>query len=110
VNIRQYRYAPALKSESVHQVQEMLATGLIPHSSNPYSSPILLVKKKDGSYRFCVDCRHLNAITIKGHHRIPAIDEFLDELKHASWFSSPDLCSSFHQIPMHPDDCCKTTF
>jgi hypothetical protein len=69
-----------------------------------------LVKKKDNTFRFCIDYRHLNAITAKGQYPIPIIEEFLDELKHPSWFSTLDLCSGFHQIPMHPEDCFKTAF
>jgi hypothetical protein len=110
VNLRQYRYAPALKFEIEHQVQDMLQSGLIQQSNSPFSSPVLLVKKKDNSYRFCVDYRHLNAITVKGQFPVPVIDEFLDELQKASWFSCLDLCSGFHQIPMTPEDCFKTTF
>jgi tRNA A37 N6-isopentenylltransferase MiaA len=82
--VRPYRYAPALKDEIEHQVQAMLSAGLIHHSSNHFSSPVLLVKKKDNSYRFCVDYRHLNAITSKGQYHVPIIEEFLDELKQAS--------------------------
>jgi hypothetical protein len=57
-----------------------------------------------------VDYRHLNAITIKGQYPVPILDEFLDELKGASWFSSLDLCARFHQIPMSTADCHKTAF
>jgi hypothetical protein len=70
VSIRPYRYAPALKDEIERQVQEMLQTGLIQHSSSSFLSPVLFVKKKDSNYRFCVDYRHLNAITVKGQFPI----------------------------------------
>jgi hypothetical protein len=110
VSIRPYHYAPALKDEIERQVQEMLEARLIQHSDSPLSSPVLLVKKNDNTYRFCVDYRHLNAITVKGSYLVPIIDEFIDELKIDSWFSSLDLCSGFHQIPMHLEDYCKTTF
>jgi hypothetical protein len=110
VNIRPYRYAPILKSEIEKQVQEMLEAGLIQSSNSPFSSTVLLVKKKVSTFRFCVDYRHLNAITLKGAYPAPIIDEFLDELKGASWFSRLDLCPGFHQIPMPPDDCFKTAF
>jgi hypothetical protein len=110
VHIRPHRYAPHLKDEIEAQVQDMLDNSLIQHSSSPFSSPVLLVKKKDKTYRFCVDYRHLNSITRKGQFLVPIIDEFLDELKEASWFPTLDFCSGFHQISMHPDDCEKTAF
>jgi hypothetical protein len=78
--IRPYRYTPALKDEIERQVQEMLQEGLIQHNTSPFSSLVLLVKNKDNIYRFCVDYRHLNAITRKGQYPMPIIDEFLDEL------------------------------
>jgi hypothetical protein len=96
VSVRPYSYAPALKDEIERQLQEMLEAGLIQHSSSPFSSLVLLVKKKNNTYRFCVDYRHLNTIIVKGSYHVPIIDEFLDELMTASWFSSLDMCSGFY--------------
>jgi hypothetical protein len=70
-----------MKDEIERQIQEMLKAGLIHHSSGPFSSPVLLVKKKDSTYIFCVNYRHLNAITKKGQYLVPVIEEFLDELQ-----------------------------
>jgi hypothetical protein len=110
VNMRSYRYPPVLKYEIEKQVGEMLKNGLIQPSNSPFSSSVLLVKKKDNSWRFCVDYRFLNAITLKGKFPIPIIDEFLDEPGHASWFSSLDLRAGFHQIGLKPGEEHKTTF
>jgi hypothetical protein len=71
---------------------------------------VLLVKKKDKSYKFCVDYHHLNAITLKGQFPVPIIEEFMDELSQASWFTSLDLFGRFHQIPMDPANCFKIAF
>ncbi|WVZ88557.1 hypothetical protein U9M48_035065 [Paspalum notatum var. saurae] len=110
VNIRPYRYAPALKDEIERQVAEMLAAGTIQKSSSPFSSPVLLVKKKDNSLHFCVDYRHLNAITVKAKYHVPIIDELLDELAGASWFTGLDLAAGFHQIRVRPGEEHKTAF
>jgi hypothetical protein len=110
VHIRPYRYGLALKTKIENQVQDMLASGLIQNSSCPFSSPILLVKKKDQSYRFCIDYRHINSNTAKGQFPVPIIDEFLDEFRNASWFFTLDLCAGSHQIQMNPGDSLKATF
>lgn len=107
---RPYRYPPGLKDEIERQVADMLAQGLIQPSISSFSSPVLLVKKKDGSYRFCVDFRQLNAITAKSKFPVLVFDQLMDELTHASWFSNLDLRAGFHQILLHPGEEHKTAF
>lgn len=91
-------------------INDLLARGLIRPSESPWGAPVLFVKKKDGSLRLCVDYRALNAVTIKNRYPIPLIDELLDRLSGAHYFSALDLCSGYHQVRMHPDSVDKTAF
>ncbi|GBM89597.1 Transposon Ty3-I Gag-Pol polyprotein [Araneus ventricosus] len=85
-------------------------SGIIEESSGPWASPIVLVKKKDGSTRFCVDYRKLNEITKKDSYRLPRIDDTLDALNGSQWFTTLDLKSGYWQIEIRPEDREKTAF
>lgn len=86
VNSRPYRYSLLHKTEIEKQVSELLAAGLIVPSVSSLASPVLLVQKKDGSWRFCVDYRKLNEMTIKNRCPMPLVDEILDELAGTQFF------------------------
>ena len=91
-------------------LDDLLTQGFIRPSSSPWGAPILFVKKKDGSLRLCVDYRALNKVTVKNKYPIPLIDELLDRLAGAKFFSALDLCSGYHQVRMHPDSIEKSAF
>ena len=110
--IRQYprRLPYHFREEVDRQVNDMLSQGVIQPSTSPWSSPIVLVKKKDGSYRFCIDYRKLNLITKNDANPLPRVDDLLDALNGYSMFSTLDLRSGYWQVSMQPEDREKTAF
>ena len=104
------RIPPHLYEEVRSHLKEMLDEGIIRESSSPFSSPTVLVRKPDNSLRFCVDFRKLNAKTIRDSHAIPRIDETLDSLAGARYFSSLELKTGYWQLELEEADKEKTAF
>jgi hypothetical protein len=100
-----------LENEEIkRQIQELLQKGHIQPSSSPYGSSIVLVQKKDGTWRLCIDYRALNKITVRNRYLIPRIDDILEQLKGVKYFSKINLKSRYHQVPIEPFDVWKTAF
>ncbi|KAJ4754249.1 polyprotein [Rhynchospora pubera] len=110
VNLRPYRYSYFQKLEIEKIIEELLKNAVIQNSNSPYASPVLLVRKKDGGWRMCVDYRKLNNQTVKDKFPIPIIEDLLDELHGARYFSKIDLKLGYHQIRMADADVQKTSF
>jgi hypothetical protein len=95
---RPYHMAPVEHEEVKKTIDELLAKGYIRRSFSPWAFPVLLVEKKDGAKRMCVDYRDLNAVTIKNKHPLPRIEDLFDQLQGACVFSKIDLRSGYHQL------------
>ena len=105
-----YRLAPTEMAELKKQLEELTDKGFVRPSSSLWGAPVLFVKKKDGTFRLCIDYRGLNKVTIKNKYPLPRIDELLDQLQGASWFSKIDLASGYHHIAISEADVSKTAF
>ena len=109
IRLRPHRLALAKRQAAEDKVREMAAGGVIEPSSSPWAAPAVLVRKKDGSWRFCVDYRRLNKVTRKDSYPLPRIDNALDYIGGSSWFSSLDLCSD-RQVELAYEARPKTAF
>jgi hypothetical protein len=107
---RARRVPPALYDEVRKHLKEMLAANVIRESSSPWASNVVLVRKKDNTLRFCIDFRRLNNRTVRNAHPLPRIEETLDALKGAVWFSSLDLCCGYWQVEVEECDRPKRAF
>ncbi|GJW71412.1 putative reverse transcriptase domain-containing protein [Tanacetum coccineum] len=105
-----YRLAPSEMKELSDQLQELSDKGFIRPSSLPWGATVLFVKKKDGSFRMCIDYRELNKLTVKNLYPLPRIDDLFDQLQGSSVYSKIDLRSSYHQLRFREEDIPKTVF
>ncbi|GJZ25830.1 putative reverse transcriptase domain-containing protein [Tanacetum coccineum] len=105
-----YRLAPSEMEELSEQLQELSDKGFIRPSSSPWGAPVLFVKKKDGSFRMCIDYRELNKLTVKNRYPLPRIDDLFDQLQGSSIYSKIDLRSGYHQLRVREQDIPKTAF
>ena len=102
--------APADLRELKAQLQELLSKGFIRPSASPWGAPVLFVKKKDGSFRMCIDYKQLNKVTIKNKFPLPRIDDLFDQLQGACTFSKIDLRSGYHQLKYEQRMCQRLPF
>ncbi|GJT83691.1 putative reverse transcriptase domain-containing protein [Tanacetum coccineum] len=105
-----YRLAPSEMKELSEQLKELSDKGFIRPSSSPWGAPVLFVKKKDGSFRMCIDYRELNKLTVKNRYPLPRIDDLFDQLQGSSVYSKIDLRSGYHQLRVREEDILKTAF
>ncbi|GJS86767.1 putative reverse transcriptase domain-containing protein [Tanacetum coccineum] len=105
-----YRLAPSKMKELSEQLQELSDKGFIRPSSSPWGAPVLFVKKKDGSFRMCIDYRKLNKLTVKNRYPLPRIDDLFYQLQGSSIYSKIDLRSGYHQLRVREQDIPKTAF
>nr|GEZ72744.1 retrotransposon protein, putative, Ty3-gypsy subclass [Tanacetum cinerariifolium] len=105
-----YHLAPSELKELSEQLKELSEKGFVQPSSSPWGAPVLFVKKKDGSFRMCIDYRELNKLTIKNKYPLPRIDDLFDQLQGSSVYSKIDLRSGYHQLRIREEDIPITTF
>ena len=101
---------PGAYDELKRHLAELLTAGVITESKSPFSSNMVLIRKRDQTLRLCIDYRRLNLRTIKDSYALPRVDTLLDSLKGARYFASLDLISGYHQVALHPDHCERTAF
>ncbi|GKF21413.1 hypothetical protein Tco_0070051, partial [Tanacetum coccineum] len=105
-----YRLAPSEMQELSDQLQELADRGFIRPSTSPWGAPVLFVKKKDRSFRMCIDYQDLNKLTVKNRYPLPRIDDLFDQLQGSSVYSKIDLRSSYHQLRVKDEYIPKTAF
>ncbi|GKB92399.1 putative reverse transcriptase domain-containing protein [Tanacetum coccineum] len=105
-----YRLAPSEMQELSNQLQELSDRGFIQPSTSPWGAPVLFVKKKDGSFRMCIDYRELNKLIVKNRYPLPIIEDLFDQLQGSSVYSKIDLRSGYHQLRVRDEDISKTAF
>ena len=104
------RFSPAQEKYISEETQRLLEREVIEPSTSPWSAQVVLASKKDGSYRYCVDFRRLNSVTVKEHYPVPRVEDMIDTLAGAKFFSTLDLISAYHALEIHPEDREKTAF
>ena len=110
ISMAPYRMALAELKELKVQLQELVEKGFIRPSVSPWGAPVLFVKKKDGTFRLCINYRQLNKVTVRNKYPLPHIDDLFDQLQGAKVFSKIDLRSGYHQLRIKDVDVPKTTF
>nr|GEX51441.1 putative reverse transcriptase domain-containing protein [Tanacetum cinerariifolium] len=105
-----YRLAPSEMQELSNQLQELAYRGFIRPSTSPWGAPVLFVKKKDGSFRMCIDYHELNKLTVKNRYPLPRIDDLFHQLQGSTVYSKIDLSLGYHQLRVRDEDIPKTAF